>query len=174
MLQLSVLGLIFLIVLILVAIFAPLVCKLVGAPGPDTADPNALDIFGDPTGPSSAHIFGVDQIGHTFRLGEIEHPCEEIAQMLAASLNVARVLQVARVAERTQHLLFEHLAEADDRVEHQCGIFGVTRQRAVHLARIPDQWHRIIGGKARRWPDADNAAERRRHPDRAAEIRALR
>jgi peptide/nickel transport system permease protein len=56
-------GLIFLIVLILVAIFAPLVCKLVGAPGPDTADPNALDIFGDPTGPSSAHIFGVDQIG---------------------------------------------------------------------------------------------------------------
>jgi len=56
-------GLIFLIVLILVAIFAPLVCKLVGAPGPDSTDPNALDIFGDPTGPSSAHIFGVDQIG---------------------------------------------------------------------------------------------------------------
>ena len=32
-------------------------------PGPDTIDPNSLDIFGDPTGPSSAHIFGVDQIG---------------------------------------------------------------------------------------------------------------
>ncbi len=56
-------GIIFLTVLILAAIFAPLVCKLVGAPGPDTADPNSLDIFGDPTGPSSAHIFGVDQIG---------------------------------------------------------------------------------------------------------------
>src|ERR1700732_3193548 len=27
--------------------------------------------------------------------------------------------------------------EADDRVEHQCGIFGVSRQRTVHLARIP-------------------------------------
>ena len=37
--------------------------KLVGAPGPDTIDPKSLDIFGDPTGPSSAHIFGVDQIG---------------------------------------------------------------------------------------------------------------
>jgi ABC-type dipeptide/oligopeptide/nickel transport system permease subunit len=56
-------GLVFLTLLILAAIFAPLVCKLVGAPGPDTADPNSLDIFGDPTGPSSAHIFGVDQIG---------------------------------------------------------------------------------------------------------------
>ncbi|MGB0097881.1 MAG: ABC transporter permease [Solirubrobacteraceae bacterium] len=56
-------GLIFLTVLILAAIFAPLVIKLVGAPGPDTADQNALDVFGLPTGPSSAHIFGVDQIG---------------------------------------------------------------------------------------------------------------
>jgi ABC-type dipeptide/oligopeptide/nickel transport system permease subunit len=56
-------GAIFLIVLILAAIFAPLVCKLVGAPGPDSIDSNSLDIFGDPTGPSSAHIFGVDQLG---------------------------------------------------------------------------------------------------------------
>ena len=31
--------------------------------GPTTIDPNSLDVFGDPTGPSSAHIFGVDQIG---------------------------------------------------------------------------------------------------------------
>jgi ABC-type dipeptide/oligopeptide/nickel transport system permease subunit len=57
-------GLGFLILLILAAIFAPLVCKLVGAPGPYAADQSALDpIFGQPTGPSSAHIFGVDQIG---------------------------------------------------------------------------------------------------------------
>ncbi len=56
-------GLIFLTLLILVAIFAPLVTSLVGAPGPYKADQNALDFFGQPTGPSSAHIFGVDQIG---------------------------------------------------------------------------------------------------------------
>ena len=56
-------GIVFLIVLILAAIFAPLVCSLVGAPGPYSADQNALDLFGQPTGPSSAHIFGVDQIG---------------------------------------------------------------------------------------------------------------
>jgi peptide/nickel transport system permease protein len=53
----------FLVVLILVAIFAPLVVKLFGAPGPNYQDTGALDIFGQPTGPSSAHIFGLDQIG---------------------------------------------------------------------------------------------------------------
>jgi peptide/nickel transport system permease protein len=56
-------GIGFLIIVILVAIFAPLVCSLVGAPGPYHADESALDIFGQPTGPSSAHLFGVDQIG---------------------------------------------------------------------------------------------------------------
>jgi peptide/nickel transport system permease protein len=56
-------GIVFLIVVILAAIFAPLVCSLVGAPGPYAADQNALDIFGQPTGPSAAHLFGVDQIG---------------------------------------------------------------------------------------------------------------
>jgi peptide/nickel transport system permease protein len=56
-------GIVFLVLLILAAIFAPLVCSLVGAPGPYSADQNALDLFGQPTGPSSAHLFGVDQIG---------------------------------------------------------------------------------------------------------------
>jgi peptide/nickel transport system permease protein len=56
-------GLAFLAIVILVAIFAPLVCSLVGTQGPYTADQSALDIFGQPTGPSSAHLFGVDQIG---------------------------------------------------------------------------------------------------------------
>jgi peptide/nickel transport system permease protein len=56
-------GLTFLAIVILVAIFAPLVCSLVGAPGPYSQDTSALDIFGQPTGPSSAHLFGVDQIG---------------------------------------------------------------------------------------------------------------
>jgi ABC-type dipeptide/oligopeptide/nickel transport system permease subunit len=56
-------GLGFLILLILVAILAPLVVSLVGASGPYSADQNALDLFGQPTGPSSAHIFGVDQLG---------------------------------------------------------------------------------------------------------------
>lgn len=49
--------------LVLVALLAPLLLKLVGAPGPNVRDPGALDDFGAPTGPSSAHLFGVDDFG---------------------------------------------------------------------------------------------------------------
>ena len=47
------------------AVFAPLIVKLVGRPGPNVQNPNALDQFGTPTGPSLAHhhLFGVDPLG---------------------------------------------------------------------------------------------------------------
>jgi ABC-type dipeptide/oligopeptide/nickel transport system permease subunit len=54
---------VFIIVLVLVAIFAEPIRKLVGAPPPNLQQTSALDEFGLPQGPSSAHIFGVDQIG---------------------------------------------------------------------------------------------------------------
>jgi peptide/nickel transport system permease protein len=53
----------FIVLLVLVAVFAPLVIKIFGAPPPAKQNPNALDEFGTPTGPSSAHIMGVDQLG---------------------------------------------------------------------------------------------------------------
>ncbi len=49
--------------LVLVALLAPLLLKLAGAPGPNVRDSAALDDFGAPTGPSSAHLFGVDDFG---------------------------------------------------------------------------------------------------------------
>jgi peptide/nickel transport system permease protein len=54
---------IFILVLIVAAIFAPLIIKLVGTTGPTEQNPKTLDSFGTPTGPSGAHIFGVDQLG---------------------------------------------------------------------------------------------------------------
>ena len=60
------------------------------------------------------------------------------------------------------------------RVEHQGGILGGARQRPVHLARIPGERHRVVRRQPRRRPDADDAAERRRNADRAAEVGALR
>ena len=53
----------FIVLLILVAIFAPLIVKLVGTTGPTDQNPEALDSFGTPTGPSADHPFGVDQLG---------------------------------------------------------------------------------------------------------------
>ena len=57
-------ALVFVGILVALAILAPLVVEVVGAPGPDARDTAALDpIFATPTGPSSDHYFGVDQIG---------------------------------------------------------------------------------------------------------------
>jgi len=62
--RLALAGLIFIALLILSAIFAPLVIELVGAPGPDARDTDARDpFFATATGPSAEHIFGIDQIG---------------------------------------------------------------------------------------------------------------
>jgi len=54
---------IFIVLVILVAIFAPLVVKALGLPGPAVQNPNLTDAFGTPLGPSSSHPFGVDPLG---------------------------------------------------------------------------------------------------------------
>ena len=54
---------IFIILLIIMAITAPLLVDVLGVSGPNVQNPNALDVFGSPTGPSAAHPFGVDQLG---------------------------------------------------------------------------------------------------------------
>jgi peptide/nickel transport system permease protein len=53
----------FIVFLILVAIFAPLIVDLLGLPGPSVQNPNLTDAFGTPLGPSGAHPFGVDPLG---------------------------------------------------------------------------------------------------------------
>jgi peptide/nickel transport system permease protein len=49
--------------MVLVAILAPLIVKVFGLPNPNTQNDNLLDDFGSPTGPSGAHLFGVDERG---------------------------------------------------------------------------------------------------------------
>ena len=56
-------ALIVVILLILIAIFAPLITKAVGAPAYDHFDHAAQDQFGQPTGPSAKHILGIDNHG---------------------------------------------------------------------------------------------------------------
>jgi ABC-type dipeptide/oligopeptide/nickel transport system permease subunit len=62
--KLAMASLVFLALIVIMAIAAPLVVQIAGAPGPNATDQNSLDpVFATATGPSSAHIFGVDQIG---------------------------------------------------------------------------------------------------------------
>jgi peptide/nickel transport system permease protein len=53
----------FIVLLIVVAIAAPLVVSLLGLPGPNVQNPDLTNAFGSPLGPSSAHPFGVDPLG---------------------------------------------------------------------------------------------------------------
>jgi peptide/nickel transport system permease protein len=67
--RVAIASLAFIVVLVLLAILAHPIVSLIGVTGPN--QPNnvcpgpscALDIFGQPTGPSSAHPFGVDELG---------------------------------------------------------------------------------------------------------------
>jgi peptide/nickel transport system permease protein len=53
----------FIVFLLFCAVLAPVITDIVGAPKYDVRDTGALDEFGLPSGPDSAHIFGVDPLG---------------------------------------------------------------------------------------------------------------
>lgn len=53
----------FIALLVLVALFAPLIVKVAGAPQPNVQSTATLDDFGLPTGPSGDHLLGVDALG---------------------------------------------------------------------------------------------------------------
>ncbi len=61
--RVALVSLAFIVLLIVVALAAPLIVKLLGLPGPSVQNPNLTDQFGSPLGPSLAHPFGVDQLG---------------------------------------------------------------------------------------------------------------
>jgi peptide/nickel transport system permease protein len=53
----------FIVVLILVALLAPVIRNVLGVPDPNVGNTTALDDFGLPSGPSGDHYFGVDGLG---------------------------------------------------------------------------------------------------------------
>ena len=62
--KVAVVALGFIVLILLAAIFAGPLTRLLGAPDPTARDAAAIDpLFGLPTGPSSEHPFGVDPIG---------------------------------------------------------------------------------------------------------------
>jgi ABC-type dipeptide/oligopeptide/nickel transport system permease subunit len=56
-------SLAFILLLLVLALAAPLIVSLLGLPGPNVENPNLTDSFGSPLGPSAAHPFGVDELG---------------------------------------------------------------------------------------------------------------
>jgi len=61
--RVAMVALVFIVGLVLVAVFVPLIVKLVGARPPNDQSSKFLDSFGTPVGPSSKAIFGSDPLG---------------------------------------------------------------------------------------------------------------
>ena len=61
--KIAVASLVFIVLIILIAIAAPLVVKILGLPSPYAQNRDLTDAFGQPLGPTSAHPFGVDNLG---------------------------------------------------------------------------------------------------------------
>jgi peptide/nickel transport system permease protein len=61
--KVAIVALLFICALVIVAVLATPITKLVGAPAPNVQQTSALDSFGLPEGPSSEHIMGVDPLG---------------------------------------------------------------------------------------------------------------
>jgi peptide/nickel transport system permease protein len=56
-------ALVIIVVSVLLAIFAPVIVKVLGTPDPQQQNSELLDDFGSPTGPTSENWFGVDERG---------------------------------------------------------------------------------------------------------------
>jgi peptide/nickel transport system permease protein len=58
-------ALVFIVLLILAAVFAPLIVKIFGQRPPNSQGTQYLDSFGTPSGPTSKNLFGVDPLGRS-------------------------------------------------------------------------------------------------------------
>jgi len=61
--RVAMVALAFVVLAVLIAIFAPLIVKVTGAPEPNAQNSDLLDDFGSPSGPSADDWLGVDQRG---------------------------------------------------------------------------------------------------------------
>jgi peptide/nickel transport system permease protein len=53
----------FVVLIVLVAVLAPLLVRIVGTPAPNITNADLTDDFGQPLGPMAGHPFGVDKLG---------------------------------------------------------------------------------------------------------------
>ena len=61
--KVSLVALAVVVVMVLVALFAPLIVKVLGLPDPNVQNDDLLGTFGEPTGPTGTHPLGVDERG---------------------------------------------------------------------------------------------------------------
>jgi peptide/nickel transport system permease protein len=61
--RLAMVALMFVVLIVLTAVLAPLIVKIFGTPNPRATNADLTDDFGQPLGPRAGHPFGVDKLG---------------------------------------------------------------------------------------------------------------
>jgi ABC-type dipeptide/oligopeptide/nickel transport system permease subunit len=92
--RVALVSLAFIVLLILVAFLAPVIVNLIGVSGPNQPNQNALDAFGQPTGPSAAHPFGVDELGRDI-LARVIYGAQVSLEVAFISTGIAVFIGVA-------------------------------------------------------------------------------
>jgi peptide/nickel transport system permease protein len=102
--RVAMVSLIFIIVLILVAVLAHPIVSLLGVSGPNQPNNScfptfhnphcSLNIFGQPTGPSGAHPFGVDELGRDL-LARVIYGAQVSLEVAFISTGIAVLIGVA-------------------------------------------------------------------------------
>ena len=92
--RVALVSLAFIVLLIAVAFLAPVIVNLIGVTGPNQPNQNALDAFGQPTGPSAAHPFGVDELGRDI-LARVIYGAQVSLEVAFISTGIAVLIGVA-------------------------------------------------------------------------------
>lgn len=87
-------SLVFIVILVIVAIAAPLIIKILNLHPLNAPDTNELDAFGQPIGPNSAHPLGVDDLGRDI-LARVIYGARVSLEVAFISTGVAVVVGVA-------------------------------------------------------------------------------
>jgi peptide/nickel transport system permease protein len=149
------------VLLILVAIFAPLIIKLVGAPGPYVSDPNAHDQFGDPTGPSKNALwpFIVITVGALLAMLSRLLPWPAVrrrAWAVIASVSVVAAIVLAIVFWPHAHHLFgvdKEYRDVFSRVLYGARVSLEVALIATGLAMVIGVTLGLVAGYFRGWMD---------------------
>ena len=81
----------FLVLVLVLALGAPLIVKALGLDGPQVRDPHAVNLFGNPTGPGGGHPLGVDGAGRDV-LSRILYGLRSLVLISLAASALATVL----------------------------------------------------------------------------------
>jgi len=165
---------------VLLAVTAGLIAHIGGLDGPFTRDPSALNLFGNPTGPSGSHLLGVDTAGRDV-LSRTLYGLQAMVAVIFAAAALSTLGALAgvvgdRVGRGSQGGSAAWVARLDvpARVMDGLGAFPpALLGLAVGLGLGPGQWRLVVALALAGLPGAYREAARLRSSAERSRLREL-